>query len=887
MRGTLGLLPRLRRLASTGRTPAIACRAAVIAVAAGVVSGITALPAYAAPAGAPHNAHQQVKSSPPDRSIFRGTGRVSARPAVSPRGAFIIDATAAASSTGGNEPSIAVNPAHPNQIAITRFHSSWGGGNADLLYSADGGKFWTDENSIPVPPGVSGTSTCPCDQVIDYGRNNVLYGTFLTASSVITGSTTDPTRASSWMWNGNPAQLTSGTRTNVDQPWLLVNRDPSTASQDDVYVGYDALNGAPDARVAVSYGASPVNITVDNKAGTESPLVTNPGLRLGADPRNGTMYALYEQSSGSSQPKSVTYKLNRSTDGGATWTLNGSADGLTVDTVNSDQAPGFKFGGVNALLGGVDHLAVDPSNGDVYVVYGQDVSGGNQIKIRRLTPNGTGGLTVGPASSVSTSTNAALPSVAVASDGTVGVLYDTFDGMTTTGFPIFSAHLARSTDQGGTFSDVVLQTFQSPVADNGQPRQRVLGDYQQLKAVGRIFYGAFAGNNNGVPATSPPIDAMFFSVPQITSMALTSSANPSVFGQPVSFTAAVTPVPHSGGTVSFAVDGSPLGAAVPVNTSTGQATSASIATLAPGAHTVTATYSGNADFTSVTATLTQTVNKAPVITTLTSSGTSLFGSTLTFTDTVCPTAPSTSPPAAPTGTVAISDGGSLLGTASLAPGGGTNCSRARLTWSNLLPGKHAITAAYSGDASFLASARERFTQMVKCARTITGTVHGAVHARGPSTCVINATVHGAVLSGGGTALFIGHSTIKGTVRSRHGTLFGMCRSAIRGSVIVTHARRFVVTGDPRDDHCAPNRIDGQVKLRFDRGDVELAVNHIRGTVNLSHNSGTGPFPEDSASEAEANIIGGSLHCAGNIPPPANDGRPNTVAGSETGQCAGL
>jgi len=209
---------------------------------------------------------------------------------------------------------------------------------------------------------------------MDYGRNGTLYGTFLTRKSVVTGSTTDPTKAASWRWNGNPAQLTSGTRTPVDQPWLVVNRDPATARQDDVYIGYDDFSvGArmPDMRVAVSYGANPVNITVDNKAGTASPLRTNPGLRLAADPRNGTMYALYEQSTGSKQPKTVTYKLNRSTDGGATWTLNGNADGLTVDKVDSDQGSqgtGFKFGGVNALLGGVDHVAVDPTNGDVYVV---------------------------------------------------------------------------------------------------------------------------------------------------------------------------------------------------------------------------------------------------------------------------------------------------------------------------------------------------------------------------------------------------------------------------------------------------------------------------------------------------------------------------------------
>jgi hypothetical protein len=522
-----------------------------------VISAGLAAPAMAQPAQPAQPAQQagnpSVSSNPPDRTIYKGRGGVG-RPAINAAGLLVVDATAAASSSGGNEPSIAVNPANPNQIAITRFNSAWPG-NADVLFSTDGGQNWTNETTIPVPPGVSGTSGCPCDQTIDYGRDGTLYGTFLTDTSVVTGSTSDPTQASSWQWNGNPAQTTNGTHTNVDQPWLLVNRNPTTASQDDVYVAYDHFGGGPDARVAVSRGAIPVNITADNKAGTENPDVTNPGLRLANDPRNGTMYALYEQSTGGGQPKSVTYKLNRSTDGGNTWTLNGNTDGLTVDTVNSDQAPGFKFGTVNALLGGVDHAAVDPATGDVYVAYGQDVSGGNQIRLRRLTGNGSGGLAIGPAVNVSTSTNAALPSVAVTSDGTVGVLYDSFDGTTTAGFPIFSAHLAQSTDHGATFTDTLLQSFQSPVTSSSDDRQRILGDFHQLKSVGRNFYGTFAGNTSGVPATGPPIDAIFFRfVPPPPASTITYTG-PTTADFHDAFTASATlssaGAPLSGATVNF------------------------------------------------------------------------------------------------------------------------------------------------------------------------------------------------------------------------------------------------------------------------------------------------------------------------------------------------
>ena len=555
-----------------------------------------------------------LSSGPPDTTTYAPAAPAFPRltsPVAPVAGVFTTDPSVSASSAGGSEPSIAVNPTNPDEIAITRFTFPWNS-NADFLYSTDGGITWTNEATIPAPPGVNGTSGGPFDQTIDFGRDGTLYGTFLTcvpngsggcsSTSVVTGSTADPTQATSWMWNGNPAQLTSGSRTNVDQPWLLVNRNPTTQSQDDVYVAYDDFGGNPDARVAVSRGATPVNITVDNIAGTESPLATNPGLRLAADPRNGTMYALYETStdgtSGTTQPKSVSYMLNRSTDGGATWTLNGSSNGLTVDTVNSDQAPGFKFGTVNALLGGVDHVAVDPSNGDVYVVYGQDVSGGNQIEIRRLTDNGSGGLNVAAAHDVSTSTDAALPSVAVLSNGTVGVLYMTYDGMSS-GLPTFSAHLARSTDQGATFSDVVLQSFSSPASNNGNARQRVLGDYIQMKAVGDTFYGVFSGNRNGFGSTTSAIDPIFFKVPGPTTVTYTG---PTSEDYNDSFTASGTlttavGAPLSGKTLTFS-----LGAGTGTETcsastdSTGTAQCQLTPFEAAGSYTLTASFAGDGDY---------------------------------------------------------------------------------------------------------------------------------------------------------------------------------------------------------------------------------------------------------------------------------------------------
>jgi hypothetical protein len=47
----------------------------------------------------------------------------------------------------------------------------------------------------------------------------------------------------------------------------------------------------------------------------------------------------------------------------------------------------------------------------------------------------------------------AIPSVAVASNGTVGVFHYTCEGFSSDGYPTFKAHLSLSDDQGQTFTD--------------------------------------------------------------------------------------------------------------------------------------------------------------------------------------------------------------------------------------------------------------------------------------------------------------------------------------------------------------------------------------------------------------------------------------------------
>ena len=73
--------------------------------------------------------------------------------------------------------------------------------------------------------------------------------------------------------------------------------------------------------------------------------------------------------------------------------------------------PSPKFGTVNALLGGVDHAAVDLAKSDVYHVYGnRDASTGNdRLTIRRIQDDGGGGVSVGPENFVTGQVEAAIP----------------------------------------------------------------------------------------------------------------------------------------------------------------------------------------------------------------------------------------------------------------------------------------------------------------------------------------------------------------------------------------------------------------------------------------------------------------------------------------------
>ncbi|PYR48879.1 MAG: hypothetical protein DMF89_14380 [Acidobacteria bacterium] len=179
-----------------------------------------------------------------------------------------------------------------------------------------------------------------------------------------------------------------------------------------------------------------------------------------------------------------------------------------------------------------------------------------------------------------------------------------------------------------------------------------------------------------------------------TTTAVSSSANPTVFGQPVTFTASINPVsPGSGmptGTFQFQVDGADTSSPVPIVA--GRA-SLTLSSLSRGIHTIAASYAGDAAFMSGSGSLSHIVDAADTTTALVSTvNPTVYGEAATFTVTVAAVAPGSGTPA---GSVQFRDNGAALGPAVALSGGG-----ASVTLSSLSAGTHAITAEYAGDSSF-------------------------------------------------------------------------------------------------------------------------------------------------------------------------------------------
>jgi hypothetical protein len=233
-----------------------------------------------------------------------------------------------------------------------------------------------------------------------------------------------------------------------------------------------------------------------------------------------------------------------------------------------------------------------------------------------------------------------------------------------------------------------------------------------------------------------------------TSTALASSPNPSVAGQPVTFTATVTAnAPGAGtptGSVNFSENGNPIGSAT--LGSNGQA-AITIATLSVGTHSITASYQGDGNFNgSNGGPLTQTVNKNDTTTLVLSSvNPSLVGQSVTFTAAISPVV-GTGGALEPSGTVNFFENGNPIGSATLGSNG-----QAVLSTTALTAGNHTITTTYAGDGNFNGSSGSLNTNpQVVNQPGATPTTTMLISSQNPSTVGQSVTFTATISAASGT-----------------------------------------------------------------------------------------------------------------------------------------
>ena len=420
-----------------------------------------------------------------------------------------------------------------------------------------------------------------------------------------------------------------------------------------------------------------VGVLLGNGDGTFQPAVTYPSGGIGSAWAAGIAVA---DLIGNGKPD-VVVANNCFYCGGSVTVLLGNGDGtfqpavsydsggqpnaVAVADVNGDGKPDLvvaNTGNVAVLLGNGDGTFQPP------VTYG---AGGSGLWVGVADVNGDG-----------------KPDLVLANSGstTVSVLLGNGDGTFQT---------AVSYGAGGT------NAMWAAVADvNGDGRPDVLvADLCPSRGCGSYEFDGVLGvllnaGNGSIPTTT----------------SLTSSPNPSAFGQVVNFQVSVTS--GSGtptGIVTF-LDGSvALGTANLVDGSAVFSTSS----LPGGSDLITASYRGYKDFSASTSNVvTQIVNPAATTTSQPTSSLnpSIFGQVVTFAAQV------SSGAGTPTGTVIFYDGSAALGSTTLTNG------IASFPIASLAVGSHSITAAYQGSGSFIASTSPPLNQVVTPATTTTSLV---------------------------------------------------------------------------------------------------------------------------------------------------------------------
>jgi hypothetical protein len=400
------------------------------------------------------------------------------------------------------EPFLAVDPTNPLTIVTSPFMlTPIGSSNGPLLVSYDGGNTWIARSVIPSCSGCFNTG----DITIHYVTSSSdFYAGILSAlGGMPILRSTDPTLVTPFTTPFPPVSNSA----SRDQPYINARTvlgwfDPG---KERFWVGSNnsatnpksaTVDQSLDAAVAMP-SSSTIGIDVDTPVGRDN-YQTRPVSHA-----DGHIYAAFYRRTG---PDPAGTKADVVVVRDDNWGKNippfqnlvDSGSGIVGQRVVSNVPITIDFSGSfgNEIIGGDLFLTVDPNNSaNVYISWADKFMGDTMtLHVQRSLDWGqTWGADL---LHVTSAKNGAL---AVNSQGKIGYAYQQLTGIAPNRH--WQTHLRRSLD-GINWDDTLLSDFPAEGA-NAPPGFRIIGDYDDLIAVGKNFYGVFSADNDLVNAIFP------------------------------------------------------------------------------------------------------------------------------------------------------------------------------------------------------------------------------------------------------------------------------------------------------------------------------------------------------------------------------------------------
>jgi len=434
--------------------------------------------------------------------------------------------------SGEEEPQVAVNPTNRSNLIAMYHQDRWSNGGARGIagaYSTTGGASWT-QITLPfsscAPGGVSYERAS--DPWVSFGPDGTAYASALSFDS----STARNAVEASVSTDGGATWTNTQALVAYSVPQFFTDKNATTADPTHAgtaYTVWDTLvqtQDRPDDVIhAQAYaGPSYFSKTTDGGVHWSAPqIILDPGNRhqtigniVVVNPNNDVLYDFTDVITSPNTPKQGTRSVEsiafvKSTDGGTTW-----SSPQVIAPFNSLGVFDPNTGRPLRTGDGIQEVAIDPANGNLYVVwqassnYAKNIhqtSGfwDDQIMITVSKNGGATWTTPGVVHQLTSGLPTYTPTVAVDSDGTVAVSYydnRSLSSTNTTTLPT-DYWVSYSTDAGASFSDE--QHIAGPFDEMSAPVARgfFLGDYEGLQSTGSGFEAVFVKTNCNLNPSDP------------------------------------------------------------------------------------------------------------------------------------------------------------------------------------------------------------------------------------------------------------------------------------------------------------------------------------------------------------------------------------------------